>query len=132
MKTAKITKVVGKKDFTNSYGTTIYHQLQMDNGDKIEIGKKKELKEGWELTYEVTDDGFEYHKAKSVQPMLQTTTTTNQTTQSNPSGLNVQNLIVAQSSLSSAVAFMENRTPSDSDDVLEVAEKFYKWVLTKG
>jgi hypothetical protein len=131
MKTAKITKVVSKKDFTNSYGTTIYHQLQMDNGDKIEIGKKKELKEGWELTYEITDDGFEYHKAKSVQPLPQTTAT-NTTTQSNPSGLNVQNLIVAQSSLSSAVEFCKNNALSEDRDVLDTADLFYKWVLTKG
>ena len=130
MKTAKITKVVSKKDFTNSYGTTIYHQLQMDNGDKIEIGKKKELKEGWELTYEITDDAFEYHKAKSVQPIPQTTTTT--TAQSNPSGLNVQNLIVAQSSLASAVNFFSGTGGAGSEDVLEMADKFYKWVLTKG
>jgi hypothetical protein len=128
MKTAKITKVVGKKDFTNSFGTTIYHQLVMDNGDKIEIGKKKELKEGWELTYEITDDGFEYHKAKSVQPLPQAT---QPTPQNNPV-LNVQNLIVAQSSLSTAVAFLKEAGCTDSTDVIALANDFYKWVLTKG
>jgi hypothetical protein len=131
MKTAKITKVVSKKDFTNSYGTTIYHQLQMDNGDKIEIGKKKELKEGWELTYEITDDAFEYHKAKSVQPMQQANNTPN-TPQSNPSGLNVQNLIVAQSSLASAVQLYQGSGLPDTKEILEAADTFYKWVLTKG
>ena len=67
MKTSKIKQVVSKKDFTNSHGTTIYHQLLMENGDKIEIGKKKLQVVGWELDYEVTDEGFEYQKAKSVQ-----------------------------------------------------------------
>jgi hypothetical protein len=101
----------------------------MDNGDKIEIGKKKELKEGWELTYEITDDAFEYHKAKSVQPLPQTTTTI---TQSNPSGLNVQNLIVAQSSLASAVQLMQNDSLATKEDIIDIADTFYKWVLTKG
>jgi len=135
MKTAKITKVVGKKDFTNSYGTTIYHQLQMDNGDKIEIGKKKELKEGWELTYEITDEGFEYMKAKTAkadqpfqaQPNAFSGSNTTMTTQ-----LNVQNLIVAQSSVASACNLLQQSSRANSEEVLKVAEEIYKFVMSKG
>lgn len=41
----------------------------------------------------------------------------------------VQKMIIAQSSLSSAVEYMKSRQPSNSDDVLEVAKKFYDWVI---
>lgn len=74
MVTSKIKEVVSAKPFTNSYGTTIYHNLVMDNGDKINIGKKNEQKVGFELTYEIIgdkrDDGSyqqEYPKAKAVK-----------------------------------------------------------------
>ena len=74
IKTSKILSVDKVNEFTNSYGTTFYHNLQMDNGDKINIGKKKTQQIGWELTYEIVgdqkDDGTyqeTYPKAKSVQ-----------------------------------------------------------------
>lgn len=70
MKTAKIKEVVSTKPFTNSFGTTHYHCLVMDNGDEINIGKKDIQKVGWELTYELTggDDGQQkFKKAKSVK-----------------------------------------------------------------
>lgn len=64
---AIVVKVVQAKPFTNSHGTTIYHHLEMDNGDKIDIGKKKEVQVGDELDYEITERGQqEYNKAKSV------------------------------------------------------------------
>lgn len=70
MKTSKIKTVHSAKPFTNAHGTTIYHTLTMENGDEINIGKKKELSVGVELTYELTggDDGQQrFKKAKSVQ-----------------------------------------------------------------
>ena len=47
-----------------------YHNLEMENGDKINIGKKKQLQIGDEITYEIIGDlgQHEYTKAKSVQP----------------------------------------------------------------
>ena len=38
-------------------------------------------------------------------------------------------MIIAQSSLSSAVEFYKNRTMSDTNDVLETAKVFYNWVI---
>jgi hypothetical protein len=67
--TSKIKEITSVKPHQNSYGTTYYHQLIMDNGDKIEIGKKSECKVGWELTYEIIgDDQYEYRKAKASKP----------------------------------------------------------------
>lgn len=68
MKTAKIEKIIKVNPWTGSNGVVFYHQLEMDNGDKIEIGKKTELAIGQELTYEITDSQQEYNKAKAVNP----------------------------------------------------------------
>jgi len=78
MKTAKITSITEIKPFVNSFGTTYYHSLVMDNGDKIQIGKKAEMKVGFELTYEIVDDQQEYNKAKSVQKEQASTQPTGQ------------------------------------------------------
>jgi len=43
-----------------------YHDLVMENGDKINIGKKKEQEVGWELEYIIEGEGQEFNKAKSV------------------------------------------------------------------
>ena len=68
MITSKVKKVVSTKPYTNAHGTTIYHLLEMENGDKINIGKKKELQEGWEITYEIIETGQqEYNKAKAAK-----------------------------------------------------------------
>jgi len=69
MTTSKIKEIVKTNPFTNSYGTTIYHHLLMENGEKIDIGKKTEQKVGWELTYEIIGDNQqEYRKAKASKP----------------------------------------------------------------
>tara|TARA_Y100000356_G_scaffold67629_1_gene55493 strand:+ start:104 stop:586 length:483 start_codon:yes stop_codon:yes gene_type:complete len=70
IKTAKISKVNNKKEWQGPKGTIIYHDLIMDNGDKINIGKKKDQIEGWDITYEITGDvgQQEYVKAKAAQP----------------------------------------------------------------
>lgn len=71
MKTSKVKTIISTKDWSGPNGTNIYHCLIMENGDKINIGKKKKLEVGTELTYELTggaDDQQEYKKAKSVQP----------------------------------------------------------------
>lgn len=71
MKTAKITKVHGSKEWAGDKGTIYYCNVTLDNGDEINIGKKSVLKEGDEVTYELTgsDDGHQrFKKAKAVQP----------------------------------------------------------------
>ena len=48
----------------------VYYNLEMENGDKISIGKKSEPQVGWDMHYELTGDvgQQEYTKAKAVQP----------------------------------------------------------------
>jgi hypothetical protein len=67
MKKSKIKRIESAKPFNGNHGTIIYHNLEMENGDKINIGKKTEQKVGWELTYEIIDEGQEYNKAKAVK-----------------------------------------------------------------
>jgi hypothetical protein len=68
MKTAKIKSIHQIKPWNGPNGTVYYHWLEMDNGDLIDIGKKKELKVGWDITYEITETQHKYNKAKTVKP----------------------------------------------------------------
>jgi hypothetical protein len=46
--------------------------------------------------------------------------------------LNVQNLIVAQSSVASACNLLQQSSRANSEEVLKVAEEIYKFVMSKG
>jgi len=125
MKTSKIKTVVSIKPHKNSYGETFYHNLEMENGDKINIGKKKEQQVGWELTYEITEQGQqEYNKAKAVAP--ESFNKSNNFTPSNSSNDDRQLLIVKQSSIKAAVEFDNQCT---IEDMLKNAEIIKDWVM---
>ena len=70
MKTATITEVNSIKEYQGKNGLTLYHNLTMNNGDKINIGKKVKQLVGGSLHYEITDslDTHEFKKAKPVSP----------------------------------------------------------------
>ena len=70
MAKSKVSKIESCKEWAGNNGTVYYHNLEMENGDKINIGKKKKLSIGEELEYEIVDqDGdSEYHKAKTPKP----------------------------------------------------------------
>ena len=126
MKTSKIKTVVSIKPHqTEKYGTTFYHNLEMENGDKINIGKKKEQKVGWELSYEITEQGqHEYNKARAVAP--ESFNKSNNYTPSNSSNDDRQLLIVKQSSIKAAVEFDNQCT---IEDMLKNAEIIKDWVM---
>ena len=126
MKTSKIKTVVSIKPHqTEKYGTTFYHNLEMENGDKINIGKKKEQKVGWELSYEITEQGqHEYNKARAVAP--ESFNKSNNYTPSNSSNDDRQLLIVKQSSIKAAVEF-DNQC--SIEDLLKNAEIIKDWVM---
>ena len=56
IKTSKILSVDSVKEYSTNNRIIYYHNLQMENGDKINIGKKKAQQVGWELTYEIIGD----------------------------------------------------------------------------
>lgn len=122
--TSKIKEVVRTKDYTNTHGTTIYHDLVMDNGDKIQIGKKNLQKVGFELSYEIVDEGHEFNKAKSIKPEE-----VNGGSFGAPQkGGDVQRMIVAQNALTNSVNF-HSQTGGDSDAVIKTMEKFFNAVI---
>jgi len=74
IKTSKILSVDSVKEYSSNNRKIYYHNLQMENGDKINIGKNKIQQVGWELTYEIIGDKKEdgtyqeiYPKAKYAQ-----------------------------------------------------------------
>ena len=68
METSKVKEIKEVKEWGEGDRKTYYHNLVMDNGSKINIGKKKQLSIGDELTYEITGDNQqEFRKAKSAQ-----------------------------------------------------------------
>lgn len=129
MKTSKIKEVTSVKPHTNAHGTTQYHCLVMENGDKINIGKKSIQQVGWELTYELTggDDGQqEFKKAKAAQKM---DTPTNGVQQSNPTK---DKSIIAQVALKCACnVLQQSQAGHDSNVVTKMAEDFNTWLLNK-
>mgnify|MGYP003152686036 CR=1 FL=1 len=139
--TSKIESVVSIKEVQTAYGLILYHNLEMENGDKISIGKKKEQQLGWELTYEITGDGQqEYDTARSVQKdggNYTPNSTSNSTSNSTPNNTSnktkkgdVQELIIRQSSLKAAVDYCDNDKCSP-EEICETAEIFVNWVMKK-
>ena len=129
--TAKIKEVVRTKDHTNNFGTTIYHSLLMDNGDKIQIGKKKLQQAGWELSYEITDNGQEFNTAKTIKP--EEVAPTQQTAPSNnfhPKN-DTQMLIVAQMAYKGAVELMAGM-PLDLEQLDSLAKHIFNNVIKLG
>lgn len=128
MKTSKIKTVVNSKEWSNNGKTIIYHNLEMENGDKINIGKVKLQQVGWELTYEVTEQGQqEFNKAKAVQKEQQAYTQNKPTTTTTRT-VDVQDLIVKQSSLKASVEFCNKECTVEH--IIANAEVFYEWVMT--
>tara|TARA_R110000824_G_scaffold195055_1_gene377720 strand:- start:194 stop:649 length:456 start_codon:yes stop_codon:yes gene_type:complete len=130
MITSKIKEVVSVKPHENNYGITLYHSLIMENGDKINIGKKKDQQVGWELTYEVIEEGQqEFNKAKAIVPENFKSKQSNGQVSYKKKD-DVQNLIVRQSSLKAAVDYCRGSSCSP-EEVCENAELFARWVWGK-
>lgn len=130
MKTAKITSIDSVKQWTGPNGMLYYHKLQMENGDKIDIGKKTEMSVGKEIHYSITGPGQGgYQKAKSEQPQNNTAfTSPNQ--QPNDDR---QKSIVRQSCLKGAIErvnAIDNMTSDDFgfESIKTLAEKLEAWV----
>ena len=130
MKTSKIKKVVSVSEPYGKYNV-LYHKLEMDNGDKLDIGKQKEQQVGWELTYEIVEEGQqEFDKAKAVSPDKFKSNGQTSYSSSYKKDDNVQELIVRQSSLRSSVESHKGSNASD-EEILKSAERFSNWVMGK-
>lgn len=70
MKTSKVKTIHSVKEYNSGRGTIYYHNLELENGDKINLGKKKQQQVGWNIYYEIldTDGQHEFAKSKAVAP----------------------------------------------------------------
>jgi hypothetical protein len=128
METSKVKTITSTKEWTGQNGTTIYHCLIMENGDKINIGKKKKLEAGMELTYELTggaDDQQEYKKAKSVTPAP----TFGGGSKYEPKDTGVITMLSCISSACSAV--QGSSKGGDKAFIIDMAESFFKVAMAK-
>ena len=123
---SKVKVIAECKEYTNDYGTTYYHNIEMENGDKVNIGKKKKLEIGQELEYEWVGElgQHEYTKAKTPKPV------------SSGAGNkdDVQTYIIRQSSLKIALDFLNvNPNVEQGDFTLKylkaLAEDLTNYVL---
>ena len=69
-KTSKVKTVHRCKEWGQGERKTFYHDIEMENGDKLNIGFKTQKQVGEELTYKFTDEvgQHEFTKAKTVNP----------------------------------------------------------------
>ena len=126
--TSKIKEVVRTKNYTGEHGTIIYHDLVMENGDKIQLGKKTLQKVGYELYYEIIDEGHEYNKAKAIKP--EEVNGGQATSQPSKSGLDVQRAIIAQNALTNSVNYHSSTmVGGDTDAIIKTMEKFFNAVI---
>jgi hypothetical protein len=123
---SKVKVIAECKDYTNDFGTTHYHNLEMENGDKVNIGKKKKLAVGDELEYEFIGElgQHEYTKAKTPKPEQQ----------SFPSGGksdSVQKYIIRQSSLTRAIEHLSHKDHDQmtKENITALADYYSNWVL---
>lgn len=72
---SKVKVIQQVKEWAGNNGTVYYHNVEMENSDKINIGRKKQLEIGDELSYEIIDSGQEYNKAKWKKEELITNST---------------------------------------------------------
>jgi hypothetical protein len=70
-KTSTIKEVNGVKEWNGGNGKVYYHDLTMENGDKINMGVKSALKVGDELTYYFTDDVGQQEFTKAKKPKIE-------------------------------------------------------------
>lgn len=128
MTTSKIETVSGVKPYNGQNGTVYYHRLIMNNGDKIDIGKKKQLEPGNVLTYEIIGDKkqdgtyqHEYPKAKTVSQQ-----NTMKDKHRGPKGSNASFALAYAKDM--AVAHIEKGNDFMAEQVLTVATKFNNWL----
>ena len=127
MKTSKI-KEIKSIQFHQATGN-YYHNVTMENGDKLNIGKKKEQSVGWELTYEIVDTQQEYNKAKAVRKEAFTPSPNRQ---SNPLQDDKRQLMITrQSSLTRAIETLSNNQDTFTpEEVIQMAQKYTEWVMS--
>lgn len=123
IKKAKVTKVTGNGTWVKDNVTYFKWEVEFENGDIGGAMTKKNPQDKWVVGKEVsyiieTKGNFTNVKIVEEKPKYQ----------GQPKN---EKLIVAQSCIGYACNLYLGKQ-TDTDTVLEVAEKFYQWALKKG
>jgi hypothetical protein len=140
MKQSKVTNVQSEGTWQSPNGLMYKWEVSFENGDHGQAMTKDQEHKTWmvgqEINYELTPNSnpkFLGKLTKVKEPFVaQNNTSFNSGSQIENKGLNVQNLIVAQSSVASACNLLQQSSRANSEEVLKVAEEIYKFVMSKG
>ncbi|MEK0324625.1 MAG: hypothetical protein QQN63_02880 [Nitrosopumilus sp.] len=131
---SKVNTVEFKNEWASKYGPMYSFTYEMEDGTILEANHKanKGFEVGTEVEYEVTKDD-EYGKKGKVGKPQEEGKTYPQSTQGAPravsNGVDVQLLIVKQSSLKAAIDYSAVHGGSGTKEILDVADIFVKWVM---
>jgi hypothetical protein len=137
MKTNKIINVQSEGTWDSPNGLMYKWEVEFENGDHGQAMTKDKEHKTWTVgstvNYTLTPNANPKYLGKLT--LIKDAPQVNGVAQPYNTGFTPvdndlkQRMIIAQSSLSSAVEFYKNRTMSDTNDVLETAKVFYKWVI---
>ena len=134
MNTGTYTSIVARVENVEGDGQrwngVYYHLLVMENGDKINLGKKKILEAGQEVSYEIVEVGQqEYCKAKSWNPEYEGKPQNNGAPKSNYQSKGGSNN--ASFALSYAKDCWNNGTVGTREDMFILADEMLTWLNSK-
>jgi hypothetical protein len=140
MKTSKVSNVQSEGTWQSPNGLMYKWEVSFENGDHGQAMTKDQEHKTWlvgqEINYELTPNSnpkFLGKLTKVKEPFVaQNNTSFNSGSQIENKGLNVQNLIVAQSSVASACNLLQQSNDGNIENVIAYAEAFYKFVMSKG
>ena len=87
-KEAKISTIEQVSGDGQKWNGIYYHNLTMDNGDRINIGKKGLFQVGEQFHYELLETGKRFNKASRVNPEWKEQKEASETGQNNTNGKN--------------------------------------------
>lgn len=127
MKTAKVTNVQSNGTWQSPNGLMYKWDIDFDNGDHGQAMTKDQEHKTW-VVNEIVSYTLEPNKNPQYPGKLTRIKEDKPFTPNQSKDPAVQKMIIAQSSLSSAVEFYKGST-LDTDDLLVCAKKFYDWVI---
>lgn len=130
-KQAKVISVKPDGNFGagTQFGITYKHLIEFDNGDKGHYNSKKETQDkfivGQEAIYTIET------KTSGERGQYMNTFIKPENTLNKPKDNKDQGIITALSCISSAVKFHENDAHATHENVLESAERFFNYAMSK-
>ena len=130
--TSTVKRIESVKDWNGGNGVIYFHNLEMDNGHKINSGKKKKLSEGDTLSYEVVEVGQEeYSKTKPWNPEYDKPNNDKSSFVKKSGGQNASFALSYAKDLVCATGLPSGSNPTPdviANQVFDIADKFLIWL----